>query len=86
MTVDRLLERHIHGDWGDVRHRDRKANAAGLREGGAILSAYILDTGVRVLVVTADDRGSTTALAAKEYAEVRSAAGWEGALLTFRRR
>jgi len=86
MTVDRLLERHVHGDWGNVRARDRKQNAAGLSEGGGILSAYTLDTGARILVVTADDRGSTTAMAASEYAEVRQAASWERALLVLRRR
>lgn len=86
MTADGLLKRHARGDWGEVRSRDRKQNAAGLREGGALLSAYTLDSGVRVLVVTVDDRSSTTALAATEYAEVRGTLSWERALLGFRRR
>lgn len=86
MKVDGLLKRHVRGDWGDVRARDRRQNAAGLREGGALLSAYTLDTGVRVLVLTAGDRRSTTALAATEYAEVRSTTSWEATQPAFRRR
>jgi hypothetical protein len=86
MKVDGLLERHVRGDWGEVRARDRKQNLASLSEGGGILSAYTLDSGARILVVTAADRGNTTALAASEYAEERRAAGWEAALLTSRRR
>jgi hypothetical protein len=86
MTAETLLKRHIVGDWGDLRAQDRKQNAASLRDGGAMLSAYTLATGARILVVTTADRSTTVALAASEYADVRRAASWEGAVLTVRGR
>jgi hypothetical protein len=70
-SAEALLERHVSGNWGQVRARDRLQNAAALRRGRLLLSAYVLPTGVRVLVVTTGDRHTTTimlpALFREEY-------------------
>ena len=71
---DALLERHVSGDWGQVRARDRLQNAAAIRRGRLVLSAYALSTGVRVLVVTAGDRHTTTVMLAALYREEYPAA------------
>ncbi len=67
-----LLRRHVAGDWGDLDPHDRAANAAALRDGSRLLSAYTLAHGVTVWIITeaADDDGhrpATTLLLPEEY-------------------
>jgi len=67
-----LLRRHAAGDWGDLDEHDRAANAAALRDGSRLLSAYIVAEGVKVWIITeaADDdghRAATTLLLPEEY-------------------
>ena len=47
-----LLVRHVTGDWGDLDDEDQKENELSVKEGFRILSAYNLDTGVKVWVIT----------------------------------
>jgi hypothetical protein len=62
-----LLARHARGDWGDLDDDDRRANNAALVHGSRLLSAYELETGDRVWVLTQGDRMVTTILLPEEY-------------------
>jgi len=62
-----LLVRHVTGDWGDLEDEDKKENELSVKEGFRILSAYNLETGVRVWVITEWDRSATTILLPNEY-------------------
>lgn len=48
----KLLDRHLHGDFGDLDDHDRSANEAALKNGGRIFSAYTLADGDRLYVIT----------------------------------
>jgi hypothetical protein len=62
-----LLLRHVNGDWGDLDDEDKKENELSVKEGFRILSAYELDTGVKLWVITEWDRSVTTILLPEEY-------------------
>lgn len=62
-----LLDRHIRGDWGDCNAEDSEANDRAVIDGGRVLSAYQLGTGVRIWVITEADRSSTCLLLPEEY-------------------
>lgn len=74
VSVSALLDRHGAGDWGSVRTRDRLGNEGAVQDGREILSAYTLQTGDRIIVITTSDRKNTVALLAQEYQRQRSAA------------
>ena len=54
-----FLQRHFSGDWGELCEEDRQANEQALMEGSRILSAYRLDDGTKIWIITeaADERG-----------------------------
>ena len=58
---------HSCGQWGDLCAEDRKANDDALSDGGRILSAYHLRSGVKLWIITEADRSATTALLPEEY-------------------
>ena len=62
-----LLVRHVTGDWGDLDDEDKKENDLSVMEGFRILSAYELETGVKVWVITEWDRSVPTILLPEEY-------------------
>ena len=62
-----LLDRHVSGDWGDLSEEDRQENELSIEKDYRILSAYVLDTGVKVWVITEADRSVTTILLPSEY-------------------
>ena len=62
-----LLMRHVTGDWGDLEDEDKEENELSVQEGFRILSAYKLETGVKVWVITEWDRSVTTILLPEEY-------------------
>lgn len=67
-----LLDRHVHGDFGQLCSEDVEANEQSLKDGSRLLSSYRLPTGVKVWVLTeaADDHGqraATTLLLPDEY-------------------
>ena len=62
-----LLDRHAHGDWGDLDAHDRAANDRAVTEGQRVLSAYTLRTGATLWIVTEHDRSCTTLLLPSEY-------------------
>ena len=55
------------GDWGDLEDEDKKENELSVKEGFRILSAYKLETDVKVWVITEWDRSVTTFLLPSEY-------------------
>jgi hypothetical protein len=62
-----LLTRHVTGDWGDLPDEDKEENELSVRRGLRIFSAYKLDTGTKVWVITEWDRSVTTLLLPEEY-------------------
>jgi len=62
-----FLHRHQTGDWGTVDEEDAAENAYSVEHGFRILSAYTLNTGVKIWVITEADRSSTTILLPDEY-------------------
>jgi hypothetical protein len=63
----KFLCRHECGDWGELPREDKLANDEAVRSGGRILSAFILQTGVKVWCITERDRAVTTFLLPEEY-------------------
>lgn len=62
-----LILRHVTGDWGTVPEEDREANDRAVEQGLRILSAYKLNTGEKIWVITEWDRSVTTLLTPLEY-------------------
>lgn len=62
-----LLKRHAYGDWGELNAADWLANERALQEGTRLLSAYILNTGQRLWIISEWDRSMTTLLTPTEY-------------------
>ncbi len=61
------LARHIAGDWGDVDEDDHRENEFSLIHGFRLLSAYTLNSGTTIWIITEADRHSTTILLPEEY-------------------
>jgi hypothetical protein len=53
------LERHLTGDWGDLREEEKMLNELAVAHGEDVLSAYRLNTGVEIWITTDRDREST---------------------------
>lgn len=62
-----LLALHQRGDWGTVCGEDAQANEQAILHGERLLSAYVLNTGQKVWVITEADRSSTCVLLPDEY-------------------
>ena len=70
--VQKSLNRHVKGDWGDVDDEDKQANDQALKEETRLLSAYNDDrfpkNGVATIwIITEADRSATTILFPDEY-------------------
>ncbi len=66
-TASEFLIRHVRGDWGCLCAEDKQANDEALADDLRILSAYRLNDGVRIWVITECDRSVTTVLLPEEY-------------------
>ncbi|VGO12392.1 hypothetical protein PDESU_00944 [Pontiella desulfatans] len=63
-----FLERHVTGDWGEILCKeDRQTNVEAVASGMRILSAYRLEDGTRIWLITEADRSSTCCLLPSEY-------------------
>ena len=62
-----LLHRHSHGDWGDLSEEDKALNDQAVEGEGRILSAYSLEDGTRVWIISEWDRSASTILLPSEY-------------------
>jgi len=61
-----LLLRHVTGDWGDLCDEDKAANDRAVKEGTRVFSAYVLEDGTKVWIITEWDRSATTFLLPSE--------------------
>lgn len=66
-TPFEFLQRHQAGDWGEVSPEDKQENDFSVVQGFRILSAYTLNTGVKLWLLTEADRSYTTLLLPEEY-------------------
>jgi hypothetical protein len=62
-----LLGRHALGDWGMVSNDDKKVNDQAVIDGDRVLSAYQLQNGTKIWIITEWDRSVTTLLLPEEY-------------------
>jgi hypothetical protein len=60
------LDRHVHGDWGDVPSTDAVENDLSVQRGFRVLSAYTI-AGRTIWIITEADRSVTTLLFPSEY-------------------
>jgi hypothetical protein len=67
-----FLQKHLSGDWGELCEEDREANNQALVDGSRLLSAYRLNDGTKVWLITEavgenGRRESSTFLLPEEY-------------------
>ena len=62
-----LLMRHASGDWGDLGDEDKQENDFSVGKYLRIFSAYNLEGGEKVWIITEADRSATTILRPDEY-------------------
>ncbi|BCT55307.1 hypothetical protein [Dehalococcoides mccartyi] len=70
--IQKSLNRHVKGDWGDVDEEDKQTNDQALKQGMRLLSAYNDDcfpqNGLATIwIITEADRSATTILFPNEY-------------------
>ena len=70
--IQKSLNRHVKGDWGDVDDEDKQTNDQALRQGTRLLSTYNDDHfpkhGVATIwIITEADRSATAILFPDEY-------------------
>ena len=65
--INRGLQRHLAGDWGEVSENDSAANNRAVVERTRILSAYNASNGTRFWIITEADRSATTILLPQDY-------------------
>jgi len=61
------LNRHLYGDWGDLRIADKRENELSVRRGYRIFSAYEVSPLNTLWIITEADRSSTCLLQPSEY-------------------
>ena len=67
VEIQRALQRHVTGDWGELDAEDKKANDEALQTGERLLSAYKSATGTKFWIITEADRSSTCILMPEDY-------------------
>ncbi len=65
--IQKALQRHVAGDWGELDAEDKKANDEALQTGERLLSAYKSVTGTKFWIITEADRSVTTVLLPEDY-------------------
>ena len=70
--VQKSLNRHVKGDWGDVDDEDKQTNDQAFKQGTRLLSGYNDDRFPRhgvatIWIITEADRSATTILFPDEY-------------------
>lgn len=64
---DRLIHRHVTGDWGDLCQSDQQQNLIAIRSGMRIFSSYQINGTTKIWIITEADRSSTAILLPDEY-------------------
>ena len=62
-----FLARHVSGDWGKLNAYDAAQNNEAVIHGNRLLSAYILNSGMEIWIITEFDRSSTCLLLQEEH-------------------
>ena len=65
--VNRSIERHKNGDWGDTCKEDAQLNEESLKGEGRLFSVYKQDNNTKIWIITEWDRSYTTVLFPDEY-------------------
>ena len=65
--IQRGLQRHQAGDWGELGEEDRQENDNALRTGMRLLSSYRSAGGPTFWIITERDRSATTVLMPDDY-------------------
>jgi hypothetical protein len=65
--IQRALNAHASGKWGELDREDVEANDQALKRGGRLVSVYQSEVGERFYVITEADRSHTTILLPTEY-------------------
>lgn len=61
-----VIKRHESGDWGIISKDDKKLNDLSVKEGGRVVSSYIINN-LKIYVITEANREYTTVLFPDEY-------------------
>ena len=67
LDINKALERHQSGDWGELCDEDKRANEDALKNGDRILSVYKSSNGKKFWIITESDRQYTTVLMPEDY-------------------
>lgn len=65
--IQRGLQRHSAGDWGELDVEDRQENDRALQIGMRLLSSYRSTAGATYWIITEADRSATTLLMPDDY-------------------
>lgn len=65
--IEKSIQRHASGDWGDICEEDRGGNEHALKVGNRVMSVYKSDAGDEFWIITESDRSVTTVLMPDEY-------------------
>jgi hypothetical protein len=65
--IQRGLQRHSAGDWGELEAEDRQENDRSLQAGTRLLSSYRSNGGVTFWIITEAGRHATTILMPDDY-------------------
>jgi hypothetical protein len=65
--VQRALNRHHGGDWGELCEHDRCENETALAKGGRLFSVYRDRSSTKFYIITETDRSATTVLLPEDY-------------------
>jgi hypothetical protein len=65
--IQRGLQRHLAGDWGDLGEEDWQENDSALRTGLRLLSSYRSSNGATFWIITESSREVTTLLMPEDY-------------------
>ncbi len=67
VEIQRALQRHFSGDWGDCDPDDAAANDEALIDGTRLFSVYHDANGQKFWIITEADRSATTVLLPEDY-------------------
>ena len=62
-----FLDRHVHGDWGEVPEADKQENEIAVEQGLRILSGYTTSAGDKLWILTEADRSATILMLPEDY-------------------
>ena len=67
LDLNRYLQSHHCGDWGDLCNEDKELNEAALATSERLMSCSQVGDGKRIYIITEANRSVTTVLLPEEY-------------------